>query len=97
MSKCIKVLFKEDIILFLIRDGQKETDIIFRNSLFQLILRIGILISMKELTNRIPKTIRNQRLILNQIQIPCPLLNSVLTTIISVLLVLDLLEIGRTQ
>jgi hypothetical protein len=97
LSKCIKVLFKEDIILFLIRDGQKETDIIFRNSLFQLILRIGILISMKELTNRIPKTIRNQRLILNQIQIPCPLLNSVLTTIISVLLVLDLLEIGRTQ
>jgi hypothetical protein len=60
LSESIEVLFEESIVLFFFRNRQKQSYVIFRDSLLQLRLRILILSLMKKLTNREPEAVANQ-------------------------------------
>lgn len=52
---------------------------------------------MKELTDRVPKTVRNKGFVLFEIKISCPLFYCILVVILSILFIFDLFKIRGAQ
>lgn len=88
LRECVEVLLKEDVILLLIRNRQKQPYVILSNAFLQLRLRILILALVEKLTNGKPKAIRHQSLILMQVKILRPLLNRILVAAVSASVIL---------
>lgn len=73
----VEVLFKEEVALFFLFNGQKEPNIIFGYSFFQLWFRILIDSLMEEFTDGKPKAVRDKCSILFQVQIFGPFLDDI--------------------